>query len=141
MEKYAYILNIFVYIYYTYYTASCVRFNTVRSCCLQYEEAVKFYKEAQLEHQTVKVSDQLRKAEKKVKQAAANAYLDPAKGLEAKERGNEKFKGGDFPAAIAEYSEAIKRDPTNAVYYNNRSAAYMKLGKRRAVGIVCGILV
>ena len=77
----------------------------------------------------MKVADQLRKAEKKIKLAAEEAYLDPAKGLEAKERGNEKFKAGDFPAAITEYTEAVKRDPTNAVYYNNRAAAYMKLGK------------
>jgi tetratricopeptide (TPR) repeat protein len=44
-----------------------------------------------------------------------------------RERGNEAFKAGDFPKALAEYSEAIKRDPDTAVYYVNRAAARTKL--------------
>lgn len=53
--------------------------------------------------------------------------MDPTKALEAKERGNEFFKAGDFPGAIKAYTEAIERDPTNAPYYSNRAAAFMKV--------------
>ena len=38
-----------------------------------------------------------------------------------------KFKAGDFAGAVKDYSESIKRDPTDARGYNNRAAAYMKL--------------
>lgn len=50
-----------------------------------------------------------------------------ASSQEAKERGNEAFKTGDFPKAIAEYSEAIKRQPDNAKYWTNRAVAKAKL--------------
>ena len=48
-------------------------------------------------------------------------------GLEAKERGNQAFRDGDFPTAIREYEECIKRDPTNAPYHNNLAAAELKM--------------
>lgn len=46
-----------------------------------------------------------------------------------KNEGNEFFKVRDFPRAIASYSEAIDLQPTNAVLYSNRSAAYAGLNK------------
>ena len=52
----------------------------------------------------------------------------PQLGLEAKERGNAAFRDGNFPKAIEEYEEAIKRDPTNAPYHNNLAAAFLKMG-------------
>ena len=90
-------------------------------------EAIKYYKTAQVEHRTDVVMRKIRKLEKQLKEQEAKAYLNPEKAAEAKARGNEKFKAGSFPEAIKEYSEAIARDPTNAVYYNNRAAAYTKL--------------
>jgi len=36
-------------------------------------------------------------------------------------------KVGEFANAVQAYSEAIKRDPTDARGYNNRAAAYTKL--------------
>ena len=53
--------------------------------------------------------------------------MDPAKAVEAKDRGNELFRAGDWPGAVKEYEEAIKRDPRNAAYHNNRAAALAKL--------------
>ena len=90
-------------------------------------EALAEYKKAQLESRSPAVDEKINKIERALKQKAANEYRDPAKGLEAKERGNAKFKQGDFPGAVADYNEAIKRDPENAVYYVNRAAALSKL--------------
>eukprot|EP00924_Labyrinthula_sp_SR-Ha-C_P010691 snap_masked-scaffold_49-processed-gene-1.74-mRNA-1 protein AED:0.02 eAED:0.02 QI:0/-1/0/1/-1/1/1/0/584 len=93
----------------------------------KFNEAIDQYKKAQLEKKNPAVAKRLKMVEKKKKVADEQAYLDPEKAKEAKAAGNEKFKGGDFPEAIKLYSEAIKRDPETAVYYNNRAAAYMKL--------------
>ncbi|KAH9108501.1 hypothetical protein AeMF1_016333 [Aphanomyces euteiches] len=41
-----------------------------------------------------------------------------------KNEGNEFFKKGQYAQAIEKYTEAINLDPTNHVYYSNRSAAY-----------------
>jgi stress-induced-phosphoprotein 1 len=92
------------------------------------EAAIKLYKESLTEHRTADVLDKLHKAEKQKKDAEVAAYLDPEKGAEAKERGNTFFRQLQFPEAVKEYSEAIKRDPRNATYYSNRAAALMKLG-------------
>lgn len=37
------------------------------------------------------------------------------------------FRDGNFPGAVKEFDEAIRRDPTNASYFSNRSYAYIKL--------------
>jgi len=42
----------------------------------------------------------------------------------AKEKGNRAFGEGNFDEAIRQYSEAIKIDARNHVYFSNRSAAY-----------------
>lgn len=46
-----------------------------------------------------------------------------------KNEGNEAFKQQDYPTAVAKYSEAIEIDPTNHVYFSNRSAANAGWGK------------
>lgn len=46
---------------------------------------------------------------------------------ELKNKGNEAFKKGAYNEALDFYSDAIKADPTNYLYYSNRSAAYQKL--------------
>jgi stress-induced-phosphoprotein 1 len=46
---------------------------------------------------------------------------------QAKEKGNKAFGEQNFTEAIKWYTEAIKCDPKNHVYYSNRSAAYSGL--------------
>ncbi|EQC31285.1 hypothetical protein SDRG_10888 [Saprolegnia diclina VS20] len=89
--------------------------------------AIQAYESAQVENRTNDVEKKLKEATLKLKKAKELAYLDPVKGLEAKELGNEHFKNGLFPKAVEAYTEAIKRDPTNPVYYANRAAALTKL--------------
>ena len=43
----------------------------------------------------------------------------------AKEKGNKLYADGKFAEAIAAYTEAIKYDSKNHVYFSNRSAAYV----------------
>ncbi|RQM25183.1 hypothetical protein B5M09_000762 [Aphanomyces astaci] len=89
--------------------------------------AIDAFEHAQVEHRTKEVEAKVKDAQKKLKKAKELAYLDVDKGLEAKNLGNDYFKAANFPKAVEAYSEAIKRDPTNAVYYANRAAALTKL--------------
>jgi tetratricopeptide (TPR) repeat protein len=44
-----------------------------------------------------------------------------------KAKGNDAYKDGKFDEAIGWYTKAIDEEPRNAVYFNNRAAAYMAL--------------
>lgn len=44
-----------------------------------------------------------------------------------KERGNEAYQARNFNEAVALYTEGIENEPTNAILYSNRSAAYLNL--------------
>jgi len=57
----------------------------------------------------------------------AKAYINPELADQHKERGNELFKAGDFPGAIREFDEGLKRNPENKFLFSNRSFAYIKL--------------
>ena len=43
---------------------------------------------------------------------------------EAKLKGNNAFEQKDYKAAIEHYTEAIKNDPSDHIFYSNRSACY-----------------
>ena len=47
----------------------------------------------------------------------------------AKEEGNKAFAKGNFALAAESFTLAINLDPNNHVYYANRSAALLKMGK------------
>ena len=61
------------------------------------------------------------------KKQQAQEYINPELGLEAKQKGNDCFRAGNFPDAIKNYEEAIRRDPTNAAYHNNLAATLVKI--------------
>jgi len=91
------------------------------------DDAIEAYNKSLLEHNTDAARQSLKKAEAMRKKQQEEAYLDKGKALEAKERGNELFKTGKYAEAISEYTESIKRDPTNPSVYSNRAACYSKL--------------
>lgn len=93
------------------------------------EEASRFYDRSLSNARTAVVLEEKKKVDKAIKEKARLAYIDPEKAKEAKGRGNALFKGGDFPGAIKEYSEAIKRNPDEAAFYSNRAACYTKLAE------------
>ncbi|XP_066492059.1 small glutamine-rich tetratricopeptide repeat-containing protein alpha [Tiliqua scincoides] len=53
---------------------------------------------------------------------------DAAEAERLKAEGNEQMKAENFESAISYYGKAIELNPSNAVYYCNRAAAYSKLG-------------
>ena len=93
----------------------------------QYDESIACYKRALLEHNDQNFKNALRNVEKAKKKAEELAYIDPAKSEEHRESGNKLFGEGDFPGAIKEYDEGLKRDPQNVKIYSNRAFAYIKL--------------
>lgn len=42
-----------------------------------------------------------------------------------KEKGNKAFAAKNYDLAIKSYTDAISIDPSNHVYFSNRSAAYV----------------
>lgn len=48
---------------------------------------------------------------------------------DAKQRGNDFYRSGEYEKAIEFYTQAINLQPQCAVYYGNRSAALMMLDK------------
>jgi len=92
-----------------------------------YVEAIQTYKVALLEDNIYSYRDEMKKVEKTKQLADAKAYLNPEKAVEHKEAGNLLFKASDFPGAIKEFNEGLRRDPTNISLYSNRAYAYIKL--------------
>ncbi|CUE96193.1 stress-inducible protein STI1, putative [Bodo saltans] len=105
---------------------------TRKAFCLQklrrHEEAIPLYKKALIEHRNPDTLAKLDACEKEKKKNDIEAYINPELGAAAKEEGNTFFKADKFPEAVAAYTEAIKRNPTEHTAYSNRAAAYLKLG-------------
>jgi tetratricopeptide (TPR) repeat protein len=66
----------------------------------------------------------------KDKEDKVDVKLDAARKARAeehKDKGNEAFKKADWLAALGHFSEAIAEDPSDHVFFSNRSAANLKL--------------
>lgn len=85
------------------------------------------YKSSLLENNDPLVRDQLKKAEKLKREDEERKYISPEKAEEHRLAGNALFEKGDFPGAVKEYTEGLKRDPNSKSLYSNRAAAYIKL--------------
>jgi stress-induced-phosphoprotein 1 len=103
------------------------RKGTVKLAQGLFDEAIDLYKNSLLENNDPAVKDQLKKAEKLKKEDEERKMIDPEKGEEHRKKGNELFEKGDFPGAVKEYTEGLKRDPNSKAIYSNRCAAYIKL--------------
>lgn len=90
-------------------------------------QAITFFEKSLTEHRTPEILGKLRQAEKDLKERERQAYIDPAKAEEERNRGNTLYKEGDFPGSVQAYSESIKRNPSDPRGYTNRASAYTKL--------------
>lgn len=91
------------------------------------EGAIASYSKSLTEHRTADTLKKLNDAERMLKEKRQKEYEDPVKGEEERELGNKLFKEQKYPEALAHYSEAVKRNPSDHRAYSNRSACYTKL--------------
>lgn len=101
------------------------------------ENAIEMCKNAQLEFFDKATQRLLKTLELEKKKRDFASYQDDEKAEEAKQRGNDHFRKQEWPKAVAEYEEAVKRAPKNAAIRNNLSASLCKImdfnGARREV--------
>jgi len=90
-------------------------------------EAMEAYESSLLENHTDAVHSRLKRVKAQAKQEEEAAYINPELAAAAKAEGNTAFKAGKFRDALDKYTEAVKRDPTNATYWNNRATTKCKL--------------
>ncbi|PWN32588.1 TPR-like protein [Meira miltonrushii] len=91
------------------------------------DKAISNYEKSLTEHRTPEILNKLRTAEKTLKERQKQAYIDPAKSDEERNRGNDLYKAGDFVGSVQAYTESIKRNPSDPRGYTNRASAYIKL--------------
>mmetsp|Transcript_25911 Transcript_25911/g.67171 ORF Transcript_25911/g.67171 Transcript_25911/m.67171 type:complete len:651 (+) Transcript_25911:188-2140(+) len=101
------------------------------------EGALEEFNNAQVEHRDKATERLVKNLEMDIKKKKREAYIDPEKALEEKEKGNVKFREGKFSESVPFYEEAMKRDPKNPAYPNNLAAALTKLGNFAAAKQAC----
>lgn len=93
------------------------------------DKAIEYYNMSLREHRTPETLNKLRAAEKKKLEDAKKSLIDPEKAEEARVRGNEAFKKGDWTEAYKAYEEMASRAPEDPRSYSNKAAALIKLGE------------
>ncbi|KAK1444883.1 TPR repeat containing protein [Babesia gibsoni] len=107
-------------------------YNRLASCYTKmekYEEALAAYQKSLLEDNNRVTRTAMKEVERMKEKRDREAYIDPVKADEHREKGNEFFKAFKFPEAKKEYDEAIRRNPRDAKLYTNRAAALTKLAE------------
>eukprot|EP00933_Yihiella_yeosuensis_P042745 TRINITY_DN3741_c2_g1_i1.p1 TRINITY_DN3741_c2_g1~~TRINITY_DN3741_c2_g1_i1.p1 ORF type:complete len:587 (+),score=204.88 TRINITY_DN3741_c2_g1_i1:96-1856(+) len=93
----------------------------------EYDLAIEMYNKALTEDNNRQTRNALRDCKDAKEKFEKEAYIDPAKAEEHREKGNEFFKNKGYADAKKEYDEAVKRNPKDAKLYSNRAAALTKL--------------
>lgn len=93
----------------------------------EFDEAIELYKSSLLENNDPNVKDALKKAERFKREDEERKMIDPVKAEEHMNAGKELFMAGNFPGAVKEFTEGIRRNPNSTALYSNRSIAYIKL--------------
>jgi len=91
------------------------------------EKAIEMFKDSLLEHHDNATQRLLKNLELEKKKADKLAYQDDGLAEEAKQRGNDHFRGKKWGEAVKEYEEAVKRAPKNPAIRNNLAAALCKI--------------
>lgn len=92
-----------------------------------FDESIAAYDKAMVEHSDHAYKLAQRDVVKQKQKIEEQNFINPEIAEQHKEAGNEAMKASNFAKAIEEYTMAIKRNPSNAAYYSNRSAAYIKV--------------
>ncbi|GMM29576.1 Hsp90 cochaperone [Martiniozyma asiatica (nom. inval.)] len=112
------------------YTLIAKSFARIGNCYVKKNElslAIENFQKSLTEHRTADTLNKLRAAEKELKKQEQESYIDEEKSEEARLKGKDYFTQGDWPNAVKEYSEMIKRNPSDPRGYSNRAAALAKL--------------
>lgn len=107
-------------------------YNRLAACYTKmerYEDALAAYHKSLLEDNNRMTRTAIKEVERLKEKRDREAYIDPEKAEQHREKGNEYFKSFKFPEAKKEYDEAIRRNPRDAKLYTNRAAALTKLAE------------